>query len=305
MAARPAIGFPNGRSAPRRASRWRSRIPTVRSASAAWIEAVAEGPGGPVARVLLTADDKSEAHVDLPIRAWARRRLALTDDLIRVALRREKAALKEALSPGRRSPAPHPRSLPNLTRIRTGKPRPAARPMSLARATVKETTTAVSANRLELLQIVDAVAREKSIDRSIVLASMEDAMQKAARSRYGQETEVRAEINPRTGEIRFSACCWSSTSSTTMLRHQTLADAQKKEPFGPDRRLDRRIAAAVRLRTHSRAGLQAGAGAENPRGRARQTVRCLQGPGSATSSMALKRCRYGNVVVDLGGSGAW
>jgi N utilization substance protein A len=58
---------------------------------------------------------------------------------------------------------------------------------------------AVSANRLELLQIVDAVAREKSIDRSIVLASMEDAMQKAARSRYGQETEVRAEINPNTG----------------------------------------------------------------------------------------------------------
>ena len=47
---------------------------------------------------------------------------------------------------------------------------------------------AVSANRLELLQIADAVAREKSIDRQIVLASMEDAMQKAARSRYGQET---------------------------------------------------------------------------------------------------------------------
>ncbi|MGH6850428.1 MAG: NusA N-terminal domain-containing protein, partial [Methylocella sp.] len=42
---------------------------------------------------------------------------------------------------------------------------------------------AVSANRLELLQIADAVAREKSIDRQIVLASMEDAIQKAARSR--------------------------------------------------------------------------------------------------------------------------
>ena len=63
---------------------------------------------------------------------------------------------------------------------------------------------AVSANRLELLQIADAVAREKVIDRQIVLAAMEDAIQKAARSRYGQETEVRAEINPKTGEIRFS-----------------------------------------------------------------------------------------------------
>ncbi|MEW5421657.1 transcription termination factor NusA [Amorphus sp. 3PC139-8] len=62
---------------------------------------------------------------------------------------------------------------------------------------------AVSANRLELLQIADAVAREKSIDRGIVIAAMEDAIQKAARSRYGSETEVRAEINPRTGDIRL------------------------------------------------------------------------------------------------------
>ncbi|MHA1157309.1 MAG: transcription termination factor NusA [Alphaproteobacteria bacterium] len=62
---------------------------------------------------------------------------------------------------------------------------------------------AVSANRLELLQIADAVAREKSIDRMIVVAAMEDAIQKAARSRYGQETDIRAEINPKTGEIKL------------------------------------------------------------------------------------------------------
>ncbi|MCC6734944.1 MAG: transcription termination/antitermination protein NusA [Bauldia sp.] len=62
---------------------------------------------------------------------------------------------------------------------------------------------AVSANRLELLQIADAVAREKSIDRMIVIEAMEDAIQKAARSRYGSETDVRAEINPKTGEMRL------------------------------------------------------------------------------------------------------
>ena len=45
---------------------------------------------------------------------------------------------------------------------------------------------AVSANRLELLQIADAVAREKSIDRTIVVTAMEDAIAKAARSRYGE-----------------------------------------------------------------------------------------------------------------------
>ncbi|SCW71295.1 transcription termination factor NusA [Ancylobacter rudongensis] len=62
----------------------------------------------------------------------------------------------------------------------------------------------VSANRLELLQIADAVAREKTIDRGIVIAAMEDAIAKAARSRYGAETDIHAEINPRTGELRLA-----------------------------------------------------------------------------------------------------
>ena len=62
---------------------------------------------------------------------------------------------------------------------------------------------AVSANRLELLQIADAVAREKSIDREVVIEAMAEAIQKAARSRYGAENEIRARINPQTGEIRL------------------------------------------------------------------------------------------------------
>ncbi len=63
---------------------------------------------------------------------------------------------------------------------------------------------AVSANRLELLQIADAVAREKSIDKSVVITAMEDAIQRAARSRYGSENEIKAEINPATGEISLA-----------------------------------------------------------------------------------------------------
>ncbi len=62
---------------------------------------------------------------------------------------------------------------------------------------------AVSANRLELLQIADAVAREKSIDREIVIGAMADAIQKAARSRYGQETNIRVDINQKTGEMKL------------------------------------------------------------------------------------------------------
>ncbi len=72
---------------------------------------------------------------------------------------------------------------------------------------------AVSANKLELLQIADAVAREKSIDRGIVIAAMEDAIAKAARARYGSETDVHAEINPKTGNWRLPVICWWSSRS--------------------------------------------------------------------------------------------
>jgi len=89
---------------------------------------------------------------------------------------------------------------------------------------------AVSANRLEILQIADAVAREKSIDRSIVIASMEDALQKAARSRYGQETEVRAEINPRTGEVRFSRLMLVVDLVDNDATQISIEDARKRNP---------------------------------------------------------------------------
>jgi len=63
--------------------------------------------------------------------------------------------------------------------------------------------TGISANKLELVQIADAVAREKGIDIQIVLAAMADAIQKAAKARYGAENDIRVEINPKTGETRL------------------------------------------------------------------------------------------------------
>ena len=61
----------------------------------------------------------------------------------------------------------------------------------------------ISANRLELLQIADAVAREKTIDRQIVIQAMENAIQKAAKSRYGAENDIRASIDAKSGEIKL------------------------------------------------------------------------------------------------------
>ena len=59
----------------------------------------------------------------------------------------------------------------------------------------------VSANRQELLLIADAVAREKSIEREVVIEAIEEALQKAARARYGAEHDIRANIDQKTGEM--------------------------------------------------------------------------------------------------------
>jgi transcription termination/antitermination protein NusA len=58
--------------------------------------------------------------------------------------------------------------------------------------------------RLELLQVADAVAREKGIERDEVLEAMEQAIQKAGRSKYGHEHDIRAAIDRKTGDIRLA-----------------------------------------------------------------------------------------------------
>ncbi|MEM8636955.1 MAG: transcription termination factor NusA [Pseudomonadota bacterium] len=58
----------------------------------------------------------------------------------------------------------------------------------------------VSANRQEILQIARAVAEEKGIERAIVIEAMQEAIEKAAKSRYGQEHDIRAVIDIDSGE---------------------------------------------------------------------------------------------------------
>ncbi len=56
---------------------------------------------------------------------------------------------------------------------------------------------------MELLQVADTVAREKNIDRDIVIQAMEEAIQKAGRSKYGYEQDIRAQIDRKNGEINL------------------------------------------------------------------------------------------------------
>ena len=63
--------------------------------------------------------------------------------------------------------------------------------------------TAISANKAELIAIANSVASEKMIDKGIVIEAMEDAIQRAARARYGAENDIRAKLDPVTGDYRL------------------------------------------------------------------------------------------------------
>src|SRR6478735_7562897 len=63
--------------------------------------------------------------------------------------------------------------------------------------------TGVTANRAELIAIANSVASEKMIDKAIVIEAMEDAIQRSARARYGAENDIRAKLDPETGDLRL------------------------------------------------------------------------------------------------------
>src|SRR4030081_1805481 len=159
---------------------------------------------------------------------------------------------------------------------------------------------AVSANRLELLQIADAGAREKGIDRSIVIAAMEDAIQKAARSRYGSETEVRAEINPKTGEMRLSRLLLAHDRNANHSTQITLEDAKKRNPAA---QVGDYIAEALPPLEYGRIAAQSAKQVIVQKVREAERDRQYQEYKDRIGEIVhgiVKRVEYGNVITDLG-----
>ncbi len=161
----------------------------------------------------------------------------------------------------------------------------------------------VSANRLELLQIADAVAREKLIDRELVLEAMEDSLGKAARSRYGAEYDIRAFIDRKSGEINMSRAMEAVEDDAEEINHFTqipLSEARHKNPEAqvgdyitePLPPMDfGRIAA----QTAKQVIVQQIRDAE----RERQYEEFKDRVGEIINGI-VKRVEYGNVIVDLG-----
>ncbi|MBZ6378233.1 transcription termination/antitermination protein NusA [Pacificimonas flava] len=161
-------------------------------------------------------------------------------------------------------------------------------------------SSAVTANRAELLAIADAVAREKSIDRMIVIEAMEEAIQKGARAKYGQENDIRAKMDPNTGEVRLWRVLEVVEAPEEPFTQVTLEKARKIDPeaalgslvidplppieFG-------RIAAQAAKQTI----VQKVRDAE----RERQFEEFKDRIGEITTGI-VKRVEFGHIVVDLG-----
>jgi len=159
---------------------------------------------------------------------------------------------------------------------------------------------AVSANRLELLQIADAVAREKSIDREIVIGAMEDAIQKAARSRYGSDTDIRADINTKSGEIHLQRLMHVVEEVEDPATQISLEDARaKNEEANVGDSLADALPPLDFGRIAAQSAKQVIVQKVREAERDRQFDEFKNRIGEIVNGV-VKRTEYGNVIVDLG-----
>ncbi|WP_397402490.1 transcription termination factor NusA [Phenylobacterium sp.] len=176
--------------------------------------------------------------------------------------------------------------------------------------------TGISANRLELLQIAEAVAREKSIDKEIVIEAIEEAIQKGARSRYGAEHDIRVHIDPKTGETTIKRVI--TVVADDAVFGGGVDDDGAELPFEEPPGI-MRLADALRREKSAKIGdtydeilppfefgrvqtqmaRQVVMGKVRDAERERQFEEYKDRVGEIVSG-AVKRVEYGNVVVDLG-----
>ena len=163
-------------------------------------------------------------------------------------------------------------------------------------------TIGVSANRLEILQIAKAVAEEKSIDQSIVVEAMQEAIEKAAKAKYGQEHDIRAKIDSATGEQTL----WRIQ---TVVADADLEDDSKELRLSEAKRIDPELEIGSELKeelppfdfgrvaaqTAKQVIMQKVRDAE----RERQYEEYKDRVGEIINGI-VKRVEYGHVIVDLG-----
>jgi transcription termination/antitermination protein NusA len=157
-----------------------------------------------------------------------------------------------------------------------------------------------SANRLELLQIAEAVAREKMIDPDLVIQAMEESMAKAAKSRYGAELDIRARIDRKTGELHMTRVREIVEEPENHFIEMTPADAKA---YKDDPQVGEFIIEELPPMDFGRIAAQSAKQVilqkvrEAERERQFEEFKDRQGE---IINCVVKRVEYGNVIVDVG-----
>jgi N utilization substance protein A len=162
--------------------------------------------------------------------------------------------------------------------------------------------TGISANRQELLQIAEAVAREKSIDKTVVIASIEEAIQKAARNRYGADHDIRVHIDPKTGEMTI-------TRVVTVVNDEEVENEYAQRALSEALRTDKDAFAGKEYietlppfelgRVQTQMARQVVTHKVREAERERQYDEFKDRVGEIVNG-TVRRVEYGNVIVDLG-----
>src|SRR5277367_6353058 len=158
----------------------------------------------------------------------------------------------------------------------------------------------VATMRIEMLQVADAVAREKGIDREEVLQAMEQAIQKAGRSKYGAEHDIRAEIDRGNGDIRLKRFREVVETVENEATQMTLPEAQRRNP---DAQLGDFIIDSLPPIDFGRIAAQTAKQVIVQRVREAERERQFKEYKDRTGEIVnglVKRVEFGNVTIDLG-----
>jgi len=160
-------------------------------------------------------------------------------------------------------------------------------------------TDAVHA-RPELLTVAETVARDKGIEQDEVLDAMEQAIQKAGRSKYGNEHDIRAHINRKSGEITLARYIEVAEEIENEITQITLAAAQAKKP---DAELGEFLVDPLPPIDFGRIAAQTAkqviVSKVREAERQRQFKEYQDRTGEVVNGL-VKRVEFGNVIVDLG-----
>ena len=155
-------------------------------------------------------------------------------------------------------------------------------------------------DKIELLRIVEAVANEKSIDKELVIGSMESAIQKAALTKFGNENNIEVVIDRESGEIKIQKVLDIVEKVDDPARQINLTDAQKiNKVYKIGEKLFEELPQIDFGRIAAQSAKQVISSRVREAEKNRQYEDFIEKQGQILSGI-IKRLEYGNVIVDLG-----